>query len=93
MSTPPGAIIPGAVGAPREAKTYVVVTIFRGGKTPVIHTFGPYSSRSRAKGAIGRMRHADRTQHAEYAELISYHVRLLAPDSPLSPRAGRHGAP
>jgi hypothetical protein len=88
-----GPLIPTALGPPREAKTYVVVTIFRGGKTPVIHTFGPYRSRSRAKGAIGRMRHADQTQHAEYAELISYHVRLLAPDSPLSPRAGRHGAP
>lgn len=87
MSTP-GAIMPTGLGPPIEAKTYVIVTIYRGGKVPVIHTYGPYSSRSRAKGVIGRMRHIDAAQHGPRAEQISYHVRLLAPESPVSVRAG-----
>lgn len=90
MSTPRDAIIPDGLGPPVPAQTWVIVTTYRAGKVPVIHAYGPYPSRSRAKGVIGRMRHADRERYGdEVAALISYHARKLAPESPISARAGQ----
>jgi hypothetical protein len=62
---------------------WVIVSVYRkmAPGRPVVHLYGPYPNRSRAKSAIGRMRHADRTEHgAEAAEQLTYHARKVPTD-------------
>ena len=90
-----GAIIPGGLGAPRQPETFVIVTHYRRAldRPAVIHVYGPYPTRYRAQTVMDRMREMDESQHGERAELISYWVRKMLPESPVSARAGRQGAP